>query len=97
VLEARNADQIREGLRGVRATSARNWLVASPAISSEATRRAAAADHERPDHQCAQSAVGRISALGDPCRVDAVERFQAALLTAIGRFRAARRVPLRRQ
>jgi hypothetical protein len=93
VMEARNADQIREGLRSIRATAARNWL----------------ARHRRQYQQRSDQARGgrlitsdlTINAFNRQleeflrseilAEVDAVERFQAALLTAIGRF--PRRMP----
>lgn len=92
VHSARNADQIREGLRGVRATAARNWLVRhrrqyqmksdmgrGRPMMTDLAAMAQARDLE-------ESLRAEILA-----EVDAVGRFQAALLTAIGRF--PRRTP----
>ena len=93
VLGARDAEQIRQGLGKVRATSARNWLVR----------------HRRQYQHRSDMARGRGLITSDLAvmqqnreleeflrseilaEVDAVERFQAALLTAIGRF--PRRTP----
>jgi hypothetical protein len=93
VLEARSAEEIRAGLRSVRATSARNWLVrhrrqyqqrsdqgrGGRLITSDLTINAF-------NQQLEEFLRSEIHA-----EVDAVERFQAALLTAVGRF--PRRTP----
>ncbi|HEX6100375.1 MAG TPA: hypothetical protein VF432_28940 [Thermoanaerobaculia bacterium] len=93
VLGARSPEQIRQALRTVKATSARNWLVR----------------HRRQyQHRSDQARGGRLvttdlSVFAQNremeeflrseilAEVDAVERFQASLLTAIGRF--PRRTP----
>lgn len=93
VLSARNADEIRAGLQKVRSTSARNWLVRHrrqyQARSDQArggrmfTSDLAAMEQARQMEEFVRSEI--------MAEVDAVERFQAALLTAIGRF--PRRTP----
>jgi hypothetical protein len=93
LLNAHSAAEIRAGLQKVRATSARNWLVrhrrqyqfksdqarGERLITSDLTINAQ-------NRLLEEFLRGEILA-----EVDAVERFQAALLTAIGRF--PRRTP----
>jgi hypothetical protein len=93
LLGARSADEIRKGLQAVRSTSAKNWLVRHrrqyQARSDQArggrliTSDLAAMEQARQLDEYLRSEI--------LAEVDAVERFQAALLTAIGRF--PRRTP----
>lgn len=92
ILGARSAEEIRDGLRNVRAKSARNWLVRHRRQyqfrTDMARGRPMATDLSilALSRQLEESIRAEILA-----EVDAVERFQAALLTAIGRF--PRRTP----
>jgi len=92
LLETRDAEQIREGLRKVRATSARNWLVRHRRQyqyrTDMARGRTTLTDLTALAQQRQMEEFLRAEILAE---VDAVERFQAALLTAIGRF--PRRTP----
>ena len=93
VLGARSADEIRKGLQTVKATAARNWLVRHrrqyQARSDQArggrliTSDLAVFQQNRQLEEFLRSEI--------LAEVDAVERFQASLLTAIGRF--PRRTP----
>lgn len=93
VLGARTAPEIRKALAGVSATSARNWLVRHRRqyqYRSDLARggRMLTSDLAAMEQARQMDEFIRSEILAE---VDAVERFQAALLTAIGRF--PRRTP----
>lgn len=93
VLGARDAAQIREALGKVRATSARNWVVRHRRQYQHRSDMARGGRLITSDLTVMQQNRELEEFLRSEilAEVDAVERFQAALLTAIGRF--PRRTP----